>query len=59
MQNWVARIAWKDMTDDDVNHTFFTDWDYCRDYVIPLNKELDLHKINKENNIKNIKNGLF
>jgi hypothetical protein len=54
MQNWVARIAWKDMSDADVNHTFFTDWDYCKDYVLPLNRKLGLHKINKEDNIKNI-----
>lgn len=59
MQKCVAKIAWRDMTDAGINHTFFSDWDYCKNFVLPLNKELDLHKINKKNNIKNIKNGLF
>ena len=55
MENhWVARIAWKDMTDDGVNHTFFSDWSYCKEHVLPLNKKLGLHKINKQDIIKNI-----
>ena len=54
MQNWVARIAWKDMSDAGVNHTFFSDWDYCKNHILPLNRKLGLHKINKEDNIKNI-----
>jgi len=54
MQNWVARIAWKDMSDAGINHTLFCDWQYCKEFVLPLNKKLGLHKINKEDNIKNI-----